>query len=275
MSDSDPSQTSILYVSHLVTPGTLWNYFQIRRAVGDEYDIYWVYEGSSARRWLSRLPIEAFDLTDDLLESWRPLMNGNGIVPGNGHIPTIAFAHRHKYDYYWFIEYDIRYTGDWWSVFDLSRDSEADLIGPVVEAPFSDESWDHWESINLPYSELARSFAPVRRVSHRLLEHVTDVITSGYWAHHETLLPSACWNEDWPMVDLNELAMNQRGAPLYSTASDADAPSTLDYRPVTSTTCHAKRDRLYHPVKPLKWFLDKFGIRRGLIEAIRARHRIQ
>lgn len=269
---SDTSETATLYVSHLVTPGTLWNYFQIRHAVGDEYDIYWVHEGSSARRWLSPLPIKTFDLTEDLLASWRPVMNGNEIVPGNGHIPTIAFSQRRRYDYYWFIEYDIRYTGSWRSVFDLARESRADLIGPCIERSFSDESWDHWDSIKLPYSELARAFVPIRRVSHRLVEHVTNLITSGYWAHHETLLPSACQDQGWPMDDLNELAITQRGDPLYTSGLNANAPGTLNYRPAIFTTCNAKRDRLHHPVKPLKWFLDRFGFRRGLVEALRTRN---
>lgn len=264
-------QTAVLYVSHLVTLGTLWNYFRIRRAVRDECDLYWVCHGPSARRRLSRLPIQTFAVTDEILESWKPAMNGNGIVPGNCHILTIAFSQRHRYDQYWLVEYDIRYTGEWCDVFDLSRSSDADLIAAFVESPFLDASWSHWDSINLPYSELARSFNPICRMSHRLLECVTDLITSGYWAHNEALLASVCRNHGWFMHDLNELARNQWGEFIYTPGSSANAQGTLNYRPVTSRVWNGEPNKLHHPVKPWKWFLEKFGVVHGLIRALRSR----
>lgn len=266
----DESCTSVLYVSHFVTVGTLWNYLQIRRAVRDQYDVYWVCQGKRAQRRLSYLPIETFPITDTLLEPWHHAMNGNGIVPGNGHIPTIAFAQRHEYEHYWVIEYDVRFTGDWRDFFRLAHQSDPDLISSSIEVPFTDESWDHWESIDLPYSEVARSFGPIRRVSHRLLEAVRELITNGYWAHNEALLPSACQRRGWLMRDLNQLAREQWGDFIYTPSSNQDIRRTLDYRPVASTTWGAVPEKLHHPVKPMRWFLDKFGMRRGLIEALKS-----
>lgn len=262
--------TSVLYVSHFVTLGTLWNYARIRRAVRDQYDVYWVCHGQDAQRKLAYLPIETFLISDELLESWRPAMNGNGIVPGNGHIPTISFAQRHEYEHFWIIEYDVRFTGQWRDFFGLAHRSEADLISSFIKAPFTDESWHHWDSIDLPCSQLAYSFGPVRRVSRRLLEAVKELITNGYWAHNETLLPSICQSRGWLMRDLNDLARQQWGDVVYTPVSDQNVPGTFNYRSIASSIWGAESNKLHHPVKPIRWFLDRFGVRHGLGEALKS-----
>jgi len=260
--------TAVLYVSHLVTAGTLWNYMQLRRAVGQEGSLYWVCQGDSARRRLAPLPIETFPVTDELLSTWRPAMNGNGLVPGNCHIPAVAFARQNPHEHYWFVEYDVRYTGSWNTVFEMGRPSDADLIAALVESPFRDPTWYHWETIDLPYADVARSFNPICRASHRLLEEVTKVITGDHWAHNEALLASACRHHGWPMADLNDLARAHREAPLYTPAPDEHATGTLSYRPAQSTVWGAERQRLHHPVKPLRWFQEKFGSYDGIKEAL-------
>jgi hypothetical protein len=257
--------------SHFVTPETIWNYFRIQRAVPEEYDVYWVYQGDPVPTWLSRLPIEIFQITDDELAEWTPAMNGDTLIPGNLHVLTIAFSQHQAYDRYWFIEYDVRFTGDWEQVFRLVRTSAADLIAAFVESPIRDDTWYHLDTISLPYSRRARSFNPIHRVSSRVLKQVGTLITNGYWAHNEALLASVCRNEGWEMDDFNSLAFDHWGRPLYTPSPNADAPSTLNYRPVASTIWRGRADRLHHPVKPVQWFLKHHGRRRGPIEAFKAR----
>jgi hypothetical protein len=72
------------------------------------------------------------------------------------------------------------------------------------------------------------------------------------------------------MDDLNDLSLDRWGVPLYTPVPDADAIGTLNYRPVTSTLWRKKPGRLHHPVKPIRWFIENFGRRQGLIEAFRA-----
>jgi hypothetical protein len=266
----DP-RTAVLFVSHFVTPETLWNYFRIQRAVPEECDVYWVYQGDLVPPWLSRLSIDTFEFTDDELAEWNPVMNRDTLIPGNLHVLTIAFSQHQAYDRYWFIEYDVRFTGDWERVFRLARTSAADLIAAYVESPFEDAAWSHWDTIHLPYTELARSFNPIHRVSSRVLKQVAELITNGYWAHNEALLASVCQNEGWRMDDFNALAFDHWGMPLYTPAPNADAASTLNYRPVASTIWSGEPDQLHHPVKPVQWFLKHHGRRRGPIEALRAR----
>lgn len=263
----DGSRTAILYVSHLVTPATVWNYLLLQRSVKAGQTLCWVCQGEAARRRLAALRINTFPLTPSLLQRWHPVMNGYGLVPGNCHVPTLSFSRRYPHDYYWFVEYDVRYTGAWTEVFALGRASEADLIAAFVEAPFHDPTWDHWDSIWLPHPKRARSFNPIRRVSHRLLRAVASLLARDYWAHNEALLASTCRHEGWEMQDLNALSRARRGTPIYTPAPNADAPSTLNYRPVQSTVWQAQRHRLYHPVKPLRWFQRRFGALKGVWEA--------
>jgi len=265
----DP-RTAVLFVSHFVTPETLWNYSQIQRGIPERYDLYWAYRGNELPFWLSVLPIETFRLTDERLAEWHSAMKGSTLVPGNTHILTTAFSKRHEYKRYWFIEYDVWFAGNWRRVFRLAQKSEADLVAAFVESPIRDESWSHRRTIDLPYSRLARSFNPIRRVSNRVLEQVFALITNGYWAHNEALLASICRNEGWGMDEFNSLAFDHWGRPLYTPAPNADAPSTLNYRPVVSSVWGRKENRLHHPVKPIRWFVEQFGTRRGLVKALKA-----
>jgi hypothetical protein len=212
-----------------------------------------------------------FAVTDEVLSSWRNVMNGNGLVPGNCHIPVLAFAEHRKYDYYWFIEYDVRFTGDWRELFAITQPSKADLITAFVDTPFEDESWYHWPTINLPYPRLARSFNPVYRMSRRVLRRIKRLLNDGYWAHNEALVASVCLNHGWPMQDLNDLAMDHWGKCVYTPTRDAGAAGTLNYRPVASMSWGGEHNKLYHPIKPLRWFIDRAGLRRGLINAWNAR----
>jgi len=262
-------ECAVLFVSHLLSPATLKTYAKIKHALGERCDVYWLCDNRSVQHQLSYLPVRFFSITKDIRASWQHAMNGRGMVPGNCHIPMLAFSQENRYDCYWFVEYDVRFTGNWRSVFDLTWSSGADLIATFVDIPFEDSSWHHWPSVNLPYSQLARSFNPFYRVSHRVLDCVTALLDAGYWAHNEALIASVCLNQDWLIQDLNDLSIKMLGRYIYT--PDPEVSGTFGYRPVRSTTLTGKRGMLFHPVKPLEWFINKSGILRGLINAWGAR----
>jgi hypothetical protein len=256
---------AVLFASHILSPSTLKTYAKIKHAVGNQCDVYWICDNPSAQHRLTYLPVQFFSITEGIMASWQYAMNGRDIVPGNCHIPMLAFAQENPYDFYWFVEYDVRFTGNWRSVFDLTWSSEADLIAACVEDPFDDSSWHHWPSVNLPYSKLARSFNPLYRVTHRVLDQVISLLSEGYWAHNEALIASVCLNQGWLIQDLNDLAIKILGRHIYT--PDLDEDGTFGYRPVRFTSLTGKRGMLFHPVKPLNWFVDRSGVRRGLLDA--------
>jgi len=267
---NDEKRTAVLYISHIVSPATIRNYFRIKEGMRSNFDVFWVYEGNHSSKILNLLPINVFRFSKDEINIPEKSEKQTGITPGNTPLITIKFSNNNEYDNYWFIEYDVQFTGNWNDVFSLTHECEADLIAEFIEFPFSDETWSHWESIDLPYAQVARCFGPIRRVSHRMLGRYEDLLASGYWAHHEILLPSMAKHEGWAVEELNDLAKKQRGGHIYTPANDQDEEGTLNYRPVTSTTWGKERNKLHHPVKPIRWFQDKFGMRAGVIEAYKA-----
>jgi Protein of unknown function (DUF3405) len=99
------------------------------------------------------------------------------------------------YDYYWFLEYDVRFTGQWRALFEDLLPSEADLLcAHITELP-QDPNWVHWDSFSsgretvLP-GEQIRAFLPLCRASRRLLEAVDERCQQGWAGHPEVLWPT-------------------------------------------------------------------------------------
>lgn len=208
---NDGKKTAVLYISHIISPATIRNYFRVKRGVSSGTDVFWVYEGEHNSKILDILPISVFRFSADEINIPENSSKKGSVTPGNTPLITINFSSKNEYEYYWFIEYDVQFTGNWSDVFSLTRECEADLIAEFIEFPFSDETWSHWESIDLPYAQVARCFGPIRRVSHKMLGRYGDLLASGYWAHHEAMLPSICHAHDWPMRDMNGLADEKWG----------------------------------------------------------------
>lgn len=258
-------RTAYLYTSHLLTPGTLSTYLRIRKAARSSDDVFWVGDGKRLCNRLTRLGIQVFPVSKELLDTWSASMNGNGLIPGNCHIPMLAFSRTRSYDQYWFIEYDVQYTGSWQSLFSLTESSDADLLATEVTVPFKDETWNQWSTIDLPYERVARSYNPFYRVSHRVLDRVSALTSDGYWAHNEVLLATICHHNGWAVEDLNDLAQRNWGCPIYNI-------DTFTYRPVLPTSAGCPPSTLYHPVKPLTWYYQRRGVgglARGVKDLIR------
>ena len=59
---------------------------------------------------------------------------GCTIMDGNFHFVLLDFYRQHpEYDYYWLIEYDVRFSGNWKTFFSFFHDKDEDFWAAHVE----------------------------------------------------------------------------------------------------------------------------------------------
>ncbi|WP_139167914.1 DUF3405 domain-containing protein [Bauldia litoralis] len=131
------------------------------------------------------------------LRSMARSVIGDSIVPGGGHLRAIDFRRRFpQFRHYWFIEYDVVYTGDWRRFLKDFAGDESDLIATRLRKFTSDLRWFWGSSFSTGDSSVTRkdwliAFLPIHRISARGIEALERVVAEGWVGHYEILVPSA------------------------------------------------------------------------------------
>jgi len=195
---------------------------------------------------------------DDLTRLGYPMM-GNSIVPGNVHFILLMYYNSQvlKSDYYWVMEYDVRYNGSWSDFFDYFAESEADLISSYVRT-YSAEPNFHWWNLNHPTKEIqlehrVRSFNPIYRISARALDFLDKELKDGWCGHHEVILPTLVdQNDRLQLTDFNaDNKFSGKKKSFYTSSTDSNGKitsGTMRYIPATNSA-GLRPGKLYHPVK--------------------------
>jgi hypothetical protein len=193
---------------------------------------------------------------------------GWGIWRG-GHTDLIALnffnAYPH-YDRYWFIEYDVRFSGRWNEFFAFFDADAADFLSTSIRRKTEHPAWMHWPTLHvpgdagtLPDDERLCSFMPVFRVSRRGMEAVDRAYRGGWGGHCEATWPTIIHYAGLTIEDLGGdgtfVAPGNHTRFYSNTPENEDLfPGSLVFRPVRSWT-GAHRNWLWHPVKPLQYKL--------------------
>src|SRR5262249_40173791 len=98
-----------------------------------------------------------------------------GGLIGNAHFPLLDFfRHNSCHDYYWIVEYDVRYTAPWKTFFELFIADESDFISSHLRSFWQEPRWRWWKSfgntkIDIPHTDCVRSFNVIYRISGKAL----------------------------------------------------------------------------------------------------------
>ncbi len=174
-----------------------------------------------------------------------------GIIPGNAHFPLLHFFHiRQKYDYYWLIEYDVRYSGTWRHLFQSFRHDPTDLLTSHIRKYPQEPNWPHWKLAHPKESILlekrTRSFNPIYRISRPALATIHKAHQEGWKGHNEVFLPTILNHSHFSLSDFGgegSFVPPRRVNKYYI------AKLTMRYRPIHERT-RFYRNKIYHPVKP-------------------------
>jgi hypothetical protein len=186
----------------------------------------------------------------------------NAIVPGSTHFPVLQYFREFpKFRYYWVIEDDVRYTGDWRHFFSFFNAYDHDLITSHIRRFEDEPDWPWWNSLShngekVSRPDRLRSFNPIYRISGRALSFIHDALSQKWIGHHEVLMPTLLNDNGYTLLDFGgegDFVASGNTNKFY-TSGQLDRrgslrEGTMRFRPVWKSSGDQK-NKLYHPVKP-------------------------
>lgn len=219
---------------------------RLRAELDSRYDIYAIgycaHPGALGE--IKCVPVLEY-MADDLLGLPYPAKTARFHPPdyiGNADLAPMKFFLDHPdYDYYWIIEYDVRFSGKWPELFaDLSR-SRADLLCTTLQTWSEHPDWHHWTTLNsgardVPMERRIKGFMPFCRLSHAMLEACDLRYREGWSGHSEVLWGTVAAVARLPIEDVGGSGSftpaRRRGCYYSNTPGDwSQSPGTFVYRP--------------------------------------------
>src|SRR5579863_4171145 len=260
---------AILYLSHFCSPAVLREVSRLRTEMDRRYDIFVAgyCRSRGALAGIDSVPALEYS-ADDLMSLPYPAkisrFDPNSFF-GNADLLSMKFfVERPDYDYYWTIEYDVRFSGAWPALFDDLSSSSADLLCTTMQTWAEHPNWAHWDTLvsggeEVPLERRVKGFMPFCRVSRALLAKCDARYRKGWGGHHEVAWPTIASLAGLSLEDIggagNFTPAERRGRYYHNTATEwSQFPGTFVYRPsfadhnLFGPECHFT-DTLWHPVK--------------------------
>lgn len=188
-------KTAILYVTHLYNDAIEVHLQKLHKEVKDIETLYVVYQNDNVQIGMPEcVQSHTFTIRDLNKLNYTPW--GCTIMDGNFHFVLLDFYLKHPdYDYYWLVEYDVRFNGNWRDFFSFFHDKDEDFFAAHVETKEDNPDWIRWNEIelkNIPLNDsaLLKSFNPICRFSNRTLSLLHSRCLLGDRGHNELLMPT-------------------------------------------------------------------------------------
>ena len=248
---------AVLYLTNKSNEWTLSAFHALEQSLQGMADVYFAYHQQGDVLPVSLQNIEnLFVFTSDVLNElgYTPIEKGK-LVPGSNHFPLLKFFKENQcYDYYWLVEDDVRFSGDWKDFFDSFASSTSDFLSSVIETKAENPTWYWWTSLKtgnevIAEEKLLKSFNPIYRLSSQALVCIDAHLRIGWMGHYEVLLPTLLYNKGFLLEDFGgegTFARPENNAKFYDDTSMRIAPVLPDDR----------KNYLFHPVKEEKVRLD-------------------
>lgn len=253
----------LLLSAHRVDKFLTKNYFRLKHAFSNYGDVFVLLHWEDSKNpffdidGIAYIPFSVEDLNK--LE-YTPLYET--IVPGSSHFALLWFYQLHPdYEYYWNIEYDVEFTGDWRLLFDAFQNIEADFIATHIEHFAENPGWYWWNSyqgvsLHIPLQKRIRSFNPIYRISWQALHFMHHFKKAGNCGHYELVLPTALYYSNFSLLDFGgkgSFTLTGYEERFYYVDACSVAPfylGTMRHKPNFNLNVLSNvPNKLFHPVK--------------------------
>jgi hypothetical protein len=166
------------------------------------------------------------------------------------------------FDFYWFLEYDVDFTGSWSTFFSAFADNPADLLGTTLYPRSLSEGWFHWNWFKSPADvdtrNVVRGFFPINRISRRFIQSYSQQAEK-WEGHREALFPSIALYSGLAVEDIGGdgpmTPHHCRGRFYFNTSDPQLGEGTFRFYPRVDSHYFPNRvdalpsDHLWHPIK--------------------------
>lgn len=244
---------AVLYLTTKSNEWTLSSFHALEQSLQGKADVYFAYHQQGDVLPVSLQIIEnLFVFTSDVLKElgYTPIERGR-LMPGSNHFPLLKFYKENQgYDYYWLVEDDVRFSGEWKDFFGSFASCTSDFLSSVIETKAENPTWYWWTSLKtgnevIAEEKLLKSFNPIYRLSSQALVCIDAHLRIGWMGHYEVLLPTLLYNKGFLLEDFGgegTFVRPENNAKFYDDTSMRIAPVLPDDR----------KNYLFHPVKEEK-----------------------
>lgn len=255
--------TVVLFITHVINPYVEKHFNKLKAELPEAYDLFLFYdEKTLPTRAAKKLAGEAILAHE--AGAWKRYKRAGKYftekIPGNEDGNLLHAANRLPgYQYYWYIEYDVGFSGHWQTFFSAMEQSKADLLATNLYRYSFNVGWPLWKSlevtdgITLESESRLHATLAVSRFSAAAFKVLTSEYKTGWAGHFECVVPT--------ILNLHQLVIEDIGdngefTPEYnrnrfyrSTPSNNSlAPGTFVCRPCIDAVGD-EPDMLWHPVK--------------------------
>ncbi len=244
---------AVLYLTNKSNEWTLSAFHALEQSLQGVSDVYFAYhqQGDVLPVALQNIENLFVFTSDGLNELGYTPIERDKLVPGSNHFPLLKFfKENHGYDYYWLVEDDVRFSGEWKDFFGSFASCTSDFLSSVIETKAENPTWYWWTSLKtgnevIAEEKLLKSFNPICRLSSQALTCIDTCQSAGWVGHHEVLLPTLLYNKGFLLEDFGgegTFVRPENNAKFYDDTSMRIAPVLPDDR----------KNYLFHPVKEEK-----------------------
>jgi hypothetical protein len=261
---SVPSPAALLWLTHVWTPELQTEFEKLHNMqYPGSPDVWLLMDARTAGSGEIAQRYRRHHIFDErtLFRLPYPRLRGHGLID-HPHFPVLDFFLSHpEYANYWVIEYDVRYTGLWETLFQSFQNIDHDLITAHIRRFAQEPHWYWWDTLQHPSETVVRenyvrSFNVIYRISSRALEFIHHAQLHGWQGYPEVSLPTLLFNGGYKLLDFGgkgEFTLPEFENRFYTShgfrSGNLCLFGTMRFRP-SRTMPGARKNTLYHPVKP-------------------------
>lgn len=247
----------ILFLSDKSSQWIVDQFNLLSAARNEQTEVFFLYHERNSVIPDSVKALNYYKFTSEVLHELGYTPLEESLIPGSCHFPLLKFyLDNRQYDYYWFIEDDISFNGNWDNLFQAYKNSTADFISTFIKGYSEDPQWYWWSKLKTNNKKILtenkmRSFNPIYRLSNAALGCIDNALKNGWSGHNEALFATLLYNRGFALTDMGgtgkfvEKGYENR---FYTKSSLSHLPVELGDR----LNC------IYHPIKEKKVIcLDK------------------
>ena len=215
----------VLYVAHFIDDFSLSQYYKLKNELPDGYDIAWWLDDNCYSKMPNiiegikfiKFPHETI-CPKSLRKCWIDPMKYMEILYKNDNWFN-------SYDYYWIVEYDVYFSGNWKTFFNTVDKYNEDLVGTAFTI-YKDDNVPISYKDNTLFNNLPiriKSYISIYRISNRALKYISDykeidlnnkLDVRNYL--YEVYIPTILYNNGFTIMSLNsEKFIKEEGNHFY------------------------------------------------------------
>lgn len=247
----------ILFKTHILNRNILNEFEKIKKdCLSLNFDIFLLYDNSKKDFYNFDLNHFLFDI-DDFSTTGYSIVDNNLIPKGkniawfHADFPVLLFFNKNRnYDFYWQIEFDVRFNGDWKDFFVSFDKIKSDFVSSFIYTYGISKEWISWSKYNIFFENklLKHSPFPIIRFSNIGLYNI-DI----EYRNNNII--------GWCEVSCPTI-INNKGLTLYSFGNNFCNKFTFQFRhPITYNIYRSlslfpqTKGKLFHPIVPKNFFI--------------------